>query len=284
MAFPEEAARLSFGLVPPASSLPGPDRLGELVDLLGERTGLVIARRQVASYDDLARLLRAGVLQLAWLPPILFAHLGTEGVVREVASADRGEAEPSLSVLIAKRGRGLRSAEDLRGLSVGWVDPLSAAGYVVPRLRLASAGLPPDTLFARERVFGSHAAVVRAVLDGTIDVGATYAALGRDGELSRGAFLELGAPADALEIALGFGPIPADVIAVHATVPPAVSDRLAAALLAEDAPLRELLFQTFGAKRLVRGPLVGHDLLRSEIARAPEVLVPAAHAFVGRPK
>ncbi len=279
-----EAPRLWFGLVPPAASLPRPDRLGELTELVGERSGLVIARRQVASYDDLARLLRGGVLQLAWLPPILFAHLVTEGVVREVASADRGEAEPSLSVLVAKRGRGLRTVEDLRGLSVGWVDPLSAAGYVVPRLRLARAGHPPDTLFARERVFGSHAAVVRAVLDGTIDVGATYAGVGGDGELSRGAFVDLGVPAQTLEIALGFGPIPADVVAVHATVPAAVEDRLAEALLADDPTLRELLHQTFGARRLVRGPLVGHDLLRSEIARAPEVLVPAAHAFVGRPK
>lgn len=278
-----DAPRLQFGLVPPPSDGATAAQVDELLHGVSERAGLVLVRRQVAGYDDLARLLRGGVLHVAWLPPILFARLDVEGVVRELVCADRGEDAPYVSALVARASSGLATIEDLRGKRVGWVDPLSAAGYVVPRLRLAHRGMPPSSLFAEETFFGSHAAVVRAVLDGAVDVGATYAGFGPDGELARSAFAEAGAGTGELAVVEAFGAIPSDVVAVHASVSRDVAAALGDAFeeAGGDPALRDVVRDAFGARGFTRRPLAGHDLLRAEIAleRDAEV-IPAAAAFL----
>lgn len=279
-----EQERLQFGLVPPASFVATNDRVAELLEWLGERAGVVLAQRQVASYDDLARLLRAGVLQVAWLPPILFTSLDVEGVVRELVSAERGGTEPYVAALVARASSKLRRVEDLRGKRVAWVDPLSAAGYVVPRLRLMRMGHAPTQLFGSESFVGSHAAVVRAVLDGSVDVGATYAGFGSGGELVRGAFIEVGARPEELTVVASFGAIPSDVVAVHRTVPAAMTERLVRAFesTSEDLEVKAAVHATFGALRFVQKPLGGHDLLRAEIEAATGGgVISAASAFVG---
>lgn len=57
---------------------------------------------------------------------------------------------------------------------MAWVDTNSSAGYLVPRMRIAAAGLDPETLFARQSFLGSHERVACAGLDGDADAGATY--------------------------------------------------------------------------------------------------------------
>lgn len=278
-----DARRLQFGLVPPPSFASTNDRVNELLRWVSDRSGTELARRQVASYDDLARLLRNGVLQVAWLPPILLARLDVEGVVRELVCADRGDATSYVSALLARAGAGVERLEDVRGKRVGWVDPLSAAGYVVPRIRLAQKGLPPATTFAEETFLGAHGAVVRAIVEGTVDVGATYAGFDGSGRLVRGAFAETGARPEDLVVVATFGPVPSDVIAVHASVPEDVASALAEAFEAASSDPRasEAIALTFGAERLTRQPIAGHDLLRAEIdvATASDV-IPAAAAFL----
>jgi phosphonate transport system substrate-binding protein len=277
-----ESSRLQFGLVPPPSFVGVEAHVNALLRWVGDRAGVMLVRRQVASYDDLARLLRGEVLNVAWLPPIPFARLEVEGVVRELACADRGGGDALVSVLLARAGSSLATLEDLRGKRVAWVDPLSATGYVVPRMRLAASGRPPAGFFAKETFFGSHRAVVRAVLDGVADVGATYAGL-EDGRLARGAWTDLGAIADDLAMVETFGRVPSDVIAVHSRVPEPVAQALAEAFEAtrEDPAALEAVRLTFGAVALVRRPLVGYDLLRSEIEHGVDSgVIPDAAAFL----
>ncbi len=274
--------RLQFGLVPPASFVSIDPYINTLMRWVGDRAGVSLVRRQVASYDDLARLLRAEVLQVAWLPPIPFARLDIEGVVRELVCADRGGGDDFVSVLVARADSTFTDLETVRGASVAWVDPLSATGYVVPRMRLAAKGRAPGDLFRKETFFGSHAAVVRAVLDGVADVGATYAGL-VDQKLARGAFEDIGASASELTVVETFGAVPSDVIAVHANVPDATMAALADAFQAtKDEPaVLDAVRIVFGATALVKRPLVGYDFLRSEVEHGvDESVIPAAAAFL----
>ena len=278
-----ESPRLQFGLVPPPTFI-GVDRhVDTLLRWVGERSGLTLVRRQVASYDDLARMLRSEILHVAWLPPIPFARLDVEGVARELVCVERGGGDDYVAVLVARTGSAISTVSDLEGKRIGWVDPLSATGYVVPRMRLAAMGVALDRTFAKETFFGSHAAVVRAVLEGVVDVGATYGGFTDGGHLSRGAFLDLGSAADELDVVTSFGAIPPDVLAVHARVAEPVRALLAEAFEAthEDAAAAEAVRLTFGATRLVRQPLVGYDLLRSEVAHGVDSgVIPAAAAFL----
>lgn len=86
------------------------------------------------------------------------------------------------------------------------------------RAALRAQGVPLDQAFAEEHFFGSHEAVVRAVLAGTADVGATF--LHHD---ATGTGVWRAGWGDAsVHIVARVGPIPSDVIAAGIHVP--VSD------------------------------------------------------------
>ena len=279
--------RLTFGLVPPASFLGVEPRVNAFLRWVGERAGVQIVRRQARSYDELVKLLRSGDLDVAWLPPIPFARLDGEAVVRALVTAERGGVDQYVSVLLARSDSSIGTVADLKGKRVGWVDPLSATGYVVPRMRLAARFPGGATgnlrVFAAETFFGSHAAVVRAVLDGTVDVGATYGGFGDDGSLVRGPFLEIGVDGSHLRVVEAFGAIPPDVIAIHARVAPAIGDALAVAFeqTSKDPLALEHVHVLFGAMFFIKKPLVGYDLLRSEVEHGVDSgVIPAAAAYL----
>jgi phosphonate transport system substrate-binding protein len=277
--------RLTFGLVPPASFLGVEPRVNAFLRWVGERAGVQLVRRQARSYDELVKLLRSGDLDVAWLPPIPFARLDGEGIVRALVTAERGGVDQYVSVLLARTDSPVIVLADVKGRRIGWVDPLSATGYVVPRMRLAARfpGGPRARVFASETFFGSHAAVARAILDGTVDVGATYGGFADDGTLVRGPFLEVGADAGRLRVVEAFGAIPPDVVAVHARLSPAIGDALAVAFeqTSKDPLALEHVHVLFGAMFFIKKPLVGYDLLRTEVEHGVDSgVIPAAAAFL----
>jgi phosphate/phosphite/phosphonate ABC transporter binding protein len=259
-------------------------RVNAFLRWVGERAGVQLVRRQARSYDELVKLLRAGDLDVAWLPPIPFARLDEEGIVRALVTAERGGVDQYVSVLLARSDSPIAVLADVKGRRIGWVDPLSATGYVVPRMRLA-ARFPGGTsrVFASETFFGSHAAVARAILDGTVDVGATYGGFDDDGTLVRGPFLDVGAEGGRLRVVEAFGAIPPDVIAVHTRIGPATAELLAVAFeqTSKDPLALEHVHVLFGAMFFIKKPLVGYDLLRSEVEHGVDSgVIPAAAAFL----
>lgn len=278
-----DPARLVFGHVPRPSFVGVEPRLNALLRWVGGRAGVTILRRQVGSYDELVSLLRAGNLDVAWLPPIPFARLDADGIVRALVCAERGGHDSYVSVVVTRVDSSIGSLPDLRGKRMGWVDPLSATGYVVPRVRLAARFREPQSLFAAETFFGSHAAVVSAVLDKIVDVGATYGGFTERGELARGAYQEVGARASDLRVVEAFGAIPPDVVAVHSRVDDRLHLALASAFEAtsEDTEMLDCVHLTFGAMYFVRKPVVGYDTLRTEVEHGVDSgVIPAAAAFL----
>ena len=76
----------------------------------------------------------------------------------------------------------------------------SASGYVVPRVGLAAVGVDPRVAFAEERFWHSHEAVVRAVVAGRADFGATYAGVGPGGEITRGSWMDVQGADEAVRV------------------------------------------------------------------------------------
>lgn len=275
--------RLTFGLVPPASFLGVEPRVNAFLRWVGERAGVQLVRRQARSYDELVKLLRSGDLDVAWLPPIPFARLDEEGIVRALVTAERGGVDQYVSVLMARSDSSINVLADVKGKRMGWVDPLSATGYVVPRMRLAARFPGTSRVFSNEIFYGSHAGVARAILDGSVDVGATYGGFADDGTLVRGPFLDVGADASRLRVVEAFGAIPPDVIAVHTRVAPAIAEALAVSFeqTSKDPLALEHVHVLFGAMFFITKPLVGYDLLRSEVEHGVDSgVIPAAAAFL----
>ena len=73
--------------------------------------------------------------------------------MRPLVRAERGGHDAFVSVLLAHISSPLYTLADLRGRHIGWVDPLSTTGYVIPRMRLAVRF--PGPVFSRETFFGS---------------------------------------------------------------------------------------------------------------------------------
>jgi len=76
--------------------------------------------------------------------------------------------------IITKKTNNIRSLSDLKGKHFGYVDPKSASGYLYARHILKSNGLDPDRIFSKVSFMGTHDNVIKAVLNGEIDAGATY--------------------------------------------------------------------------------------------------------------
>jgi phosphate/phosphite/phosphonate ABC transporter binding protein len=277
----DSTPRLVFGLVPPPSFAAAEPRVAFILRYLGDAASVMLVRRHVDSYEALALALKNGDIDVAWLPPIPFARLAADGVVNELVCAERAGRDTFVAVLIVRADANISTRDDLRGKRVAWVDPLSATGYVVPRVRLASSGFDPTKSFGKESFYGSHPAVVRAVLEGEADVGATYAGFGDRGEIVRGAFLEVGASADDLLVVDSFGTIPPDVVAVASRTPSDVTKRIATALLEADGEVLDAIRAVFGVVRFTCEPLVGYDSLRAEVEVGVDSgVIPAAAAFL----
>ena len=51
------------------------------------------------------------------------------------------------AALVVRADSNVRTIDSLRGTRAGWVDPWSAAGFVLPRVKLALLGIDPRNVF-----------------------------------------------------------------------------------------------------------------------------------------
>jgi phosphonate transport system substrate-binding protein len=153
-------------------------------------------------------------------------------------------------VLVVRPDSAIRALEDLKGARAAWVDPLSAAGYVLPRGQLHARGLAPEGLFADERFLGSHPAALEAVRKGEADVAGTHGSADEAGLL-----VQQGKPDPSLRVLATFGGIPADVIAAKKGLSDDVRAKVAQAfvLAGEDEAMRPLARAVFGATSFCLG-------------------------------
>ena len=182
------------------------------------------------------------------------------GRVGKVFAARRGiigVLEEALvdTAFFAKKDKGWDGLSALEGKSVAWVDPRSAAGYVVPRRFVAAAQKDPETFFSHG-VFGrTHEGVVEHVLRGSAEVGATYAVLesGTRRVLDAGWF-RAGSRQDELSMVTTAGTVPADAIVASSRIPGPLLQELAAALAALGRSDRGLLLELFHSAAFVAPP------------------------------
>lgn len=181
----------------------------------------------VVTLPSHARMLDAladGEIDLAWLPPVTYVRARRAGAARLLFTVERDGARSYSAALVVRRELGARSVRELAGLRAAWVGPWSAAGFLIPRRMLRGAGVEPDACFHAQAALGSYEQVLRALVDGDADVGATWCRLGTRGEIAISAFADdprlrvLAVSADA---------IPGDTICASTALAPEVARELA---------------------------------------------------------
>ena len=89
------------------------------------------------------------------------------------------------TIMVARADSGIKTLADAKGKKLGFADPDSTSGYLVPNVALpAELGMPVAEYFGETGFGGGHENLVLGVLDGTWDVGTTFGSV--QGEWSEG--------------------------------------------------------------------------------------------------
>lgn len=260
-----DVTRLVFGLVAAERTANDPVPFDAFAEWIRTHTDVELERRNWPSYRALADSVRAGESDIAWLPPVVYAWIA-EGVT-PLGYIARGESSSYSAALVTLESSRFHTLTDLRGARAGWVDPWSAAGYVVPRIELARAGIRPNTTFSSEAFYGGHKEALAALTRGDCDIAGTYAQARPDGTFD-------GPWSDVEELSIrviaSFSSIPSDVIATRRNLAPTAYERALAAfhVAGSSEQGRPLMKAVFGGDELRDGIAEGHDALRRSFEQA----------------
>nr|WP_325263750.1 phosphonate ABC transporter substrate-binding protein [uncultured Rhizobium sp.] len=79
------------------------------------------------------------------------------------------------SIMVARKDSGIKTLADLKGKKIGFADPDSTSGYLVPNVALPKEiGMPVKQYFSDTGFGGGHENLVLAVLDKKFDAGTTF--------------------------------------------------------------------------------------------------------------
>ena len=265
MAASSDVTHLVFGIVAAPSSGDENPAFDAFAAWIRTHTNIEFERRQWPSYRALADSVRAGESDIAWLPPVVYAWIA-EGVT-PLGYIARGESSSYSAAIVSLDASKFHALTDLRGARAGWVDPWSAAGYVVPCIELARAGIRPNTTFSSETFYGSHKDVLAALARGDCDIAGTYAQARPDGSFE-GPWSD--APDLRVRVVATFSSIPSDVIATRRNLAPTAYERALSAfhLAGSSDQARPLMKAVFGGDELRDGIAEGHDALRRSFEAA----------------
>ncbi|MCX8995643.1 phosphonate ABC transporter substrate-binding protein [Rhizobiaceae bacterium BDR2-2] len=79
------------------------------------------------------------------------------------------------SIMVARKDSGIKTLADAKGKTLGFADPDSTSGYLVPNVALPNEiGAPVNQYFSETGFGGGHENLVLGVLDGKFDVATTF--------------------------------------------------------------------------------------------------------------
>lgn len=192
-----------------------------LVATVSQRLDIPIRLRVGSDYEDLETQIATGEVDLGVLGPYSYVrtHERAPGIQVFASHISRGNVTYG-AYIISRANSDIDRVEDLRGTRFAFVDQRSASGWLFPAARLLDAGIHPrDDL--EPTFMGNHEKVVRAVLSGEADAGATYSDVLLDQQRTGSTELHI--------VAKG-ALVPHDAYVLRAGLPPIVGQAVGQAL------------------------------------------------------
>ncbi|OCW57831.1 phosphonate ABC transporter substrate-binding protein [Hoeflea olei] len=132
-----------------------------------------------ADYDGVIQGLLGGTLDYAELGASGYAkiYLDNPEAVEPILTTIQTDGSTGYhSVMVARKDSGIASLADMKGKKLGFADPDSTSGYLVPSVTLPKdIGMPVGEFFSETGFGGGHEQLVLEVLKGTFDAGTTWA-------------------------------------------------------------------------------------------------------------
>lgn len=167
---------LTFAVVPAENASGVGDRYAPYMDYLTKELGVPVKLRIANDYAAVIEGQRAGNIQIAYYGPASYSKAYMTGVKTEPFVTTRNDdgAIGYYSVIYVKADSPYKDIQDLKGKTIGFVDPNSTSGYNAPRFYLHKIGIDADSFFAKSIITGSHENGIIALDKGTIDCAADW--------------------------------------------------------------------------------------------------------------
>jgi phosphonate transport system substrate-binding protein len=130
---------------------------------------------------------RAGNIHIAYYGPASYSKAYLTGVKTEpfVTTRNNDGAIGYYSVIYVKADSPYKDIHDLKGKTIGFVDPNSTSGYNAPRFYMHKIGIDVDGFFGKSIITGSHENGIIALAKGTVDCAADWWNADNDSNLTR---------------------------------------------------------------------------------------------------
>jgi phosphate/phosphite/phosphonate ABC transporter binding protein len=251
---PAPAGTLTIGLIVSSGTSTAQEQSDALAAVVSKAIGKNARAAIFPDYDTLASWLSAGKVDIGFLPPMAYVRATAQGKVVPLVKVVRNNQAVFRSVLFSAAGSPVTSLDVLKkgGLKVAWVDPSSASGYIFAKALLLQKGINPAGVFVDQSFLESHDAVCKAVMEGKVQVGASYSTdpVADPVKTVTACRNALGDKAGALQVVVATEGIPNDVVAVRDGFAADDQGKLSAALLglekAEDG--KRVLTEAFHAE------------------------------------
>jgi phosphonate transport system substrate-binding protein len=156
-------------------------RFKPFADYIEKKLGVKAEVFTASDYAGIVQALSAGHIHLGRMGGAAYAagYIDSKGTIEPlVMNVEPNGGKGYFSVLIVRADSPYRSLEDLKGKTMGWVDPNSTSGYLVPNAALRDAGIDPQKHFSRTVFSGGHDQSVFGVLKGNLDSAFTWTSPG----------------------------------------------------------------------------------------------------------
>ncbi|UXN68683.1 phosphonate ABC transporter substrate-binding protein [Devosia neptuniae] len=139
-------------------------------------------------YNGVIQGLLGGTIDIAIMGASSYAkiYIADPEAVDPVLTTQQADGSTGYhSIMVARKDSGITDLASTKGKKLGFADPDSTSGYLVPNVALPAAiGAPIAEFYSETGFGGGHENLVLGVLDGTWDVGTTFGS--GQGEFSEG--------------------------------------------------------------------------------------------------
>ncbi|GHC66873.1 phosphonate ABC transporter substrate-binding protein [Limoniibacter endophyticus] len=130
------------------------------------------------NYNGVIQGLLGGTIDIASMGASSYAaiELQKPGAVDPILTYTQSDGSSGYySIMVARKDSGIKTLADAKGKKIGFADPDSTSGFLVPNVALPKEiGVSVKEYFSEEGFGGGHENLVLAVLDGKFDVGTTF--------------------------------------------------------------------------------------------------------------
>lgn len=145
-----------------------------ILDRVCKSVGLKARTLIVKDYEALSETMQNNILDIGWFSPFAYVNARKKCGVEAILTPKVAGKYSYNGYIITRKDKGIQSIEDLKNKSFAYVDVNSASGYLYARHLLKSNNMNPDKTFSKTVFLGNHDNVIKAVLNGEIDAGATF--------------------------------------------------------------------------------------------------------------